>query len=79
MPKQKIQNTKPAKIRPVNGVTGVIQFESPKLAFTMPSRSYIEMIVTREVSLNMPMKVFTIPGITSLMACGSTTKVILWK
>ena len=36
----------------------------------MPSRSNIEMMSTSVVSLNMPMKVLTMPGMTSFSACG---------
>ena len=45
---------------------------SEKLWRTMPSRSNMPMMLTRLVSLNRPMKVLTMPGMTSFSACGST-------
>ena len=57
-------------------VCAVAQLASEKFCLTMPSRSNIEMMVTRLVSLNMPIKVLTMPGMTSFSACGMTMKYI---
>ncbi|MCY1301993.1 hypothetical protein D9M70_516310 [compost metagenome] len=67
---------KPAKIRPEIGVTEEAQLASVKLKRTMPSRSNMPMIDTSDVSLKRPMKVLTMPGMTSFSACGSTMRFI---
>jgi hypothetical protein len=45
-------------------------------SWTMPSKSNSPMISTSVVSLNRPMKVLTMPGMTIFSACGRTISAI---
>ena len=56
---------------------GAAQVGSMREASTVLMRSKMPTIATREVSLNSPMKVFTMPGITILSACGRMMRTII--
>src|ERR1700722_12883815 len=68
----------PAKAKPVNKVDGVDQFGSEKEARKLPHRSNRAKIDTSEVSLNNPMKLLTMPGMTWRKACGSTISAVVF-
>ena len=57
MPKQKIQNTKPAKIRPVRGVTGVCQLAFAKEGRILDPgdrvRDYTERLLPQKVAIDL--------------------------
>ena len=77
MPKQNSQNTKPAKTSPVIGglrrrpvgVGEVLLHDAEQIEHADDDQ-------TRLVSLNRPMKVLTMPGMTSFSACGRTIRPI---